>query len=230
MAVPPYTLADLRSGLVDHGFADMAVARQDELINDAYLDICTREDWPFLFERQEIPIAADTELVQLPSDFSTMQALVIEADGYPGSALEPMRPETAEKRFSDADTATGVPTYYWIYGPSSIASHAGGLPMNLKVWPMTDIAYTLTAIYIATPIALAGPTDVPVLPPEYQRTILMGALVNAYQLEDEIQMSQRQEQLLEKRLGMMRDLLMQQVDRPQVVIDVYASDDLDRVW
>lgn len=216
MVAPPYTLAELKLALQDHGFSNMAVARQTELLNDAYLDVCSREYWTFLQKSASVNTVAGTAALTLPTDFSTLQSLTIDGQSQ---TIVPMREETFRKQYAGLYTNQGVPAFYYFIGGQT----AGAPVLNLS--PIPDAIYAVTIAYVATPVALVNDGDLPLIPVQHQRTILMGALVNAYQLEDEIQMSQRQEQLYEKRLQQMRDdLLILQIDRPEYVIDMYEDD------
>lgn len=221
MPLPPYTLADLRTAIQDHGFSDTTTTRLDEVINDTYMDVCAREPWPFLEKETTQATVSGTAQLTLPSDFNSLRSLACDALSLP---MQPLREDDFRKRFAGQYTYQSLPQYYYFTGQASTGA-SGAVP-GLFLWPVPDAAYTMTISYLMSVTGLNLTTDVPVIPANHQRVLILGAIAQLYLLEDELMMSQAAERQYEKRLVNMRgDLWQLQVDRPERVYDLYGSDD-----
>lgn len=204
-------LNDMKEELADHGFEDLSDTRLTAFINDAYWDIASREPWPFL-EAQvtNITTTAGSADITEPSDFGQVQSIVIDSQGI---TLQPKRWEWINKNYSGSLTTTGLPYYYYFIGN------------QVKLYPIPDAAYTLTMQYLSVPTALTAGSDTPILPTRHHRVIVLGALISAYNMEDDGESADRFEKQYEKRLALMRnDLWQRQYDRPDFV-DAIADDD-----
>jgi hypothetical protein len=208
------TVQDLMDAMTDHGFSDTATARKIELINDAYQDICSREAWPFL-EKQAtgVTVVGAANWAAQPADLGEVLSIVIDATS---DILVPMRLDDLTKRFSGSLTTRGRPAYYTFV--------AG----QIQLYPVPDGVYTLTISYVSSPAKLTAAGDTPVLPDRHARTILLGAVASAYDMEDDTDLAMKFDAKFEKRIATMKyDLMTRQFDRPDTVFDMFGFDD---VW
>lgn len=205
------TLNDYRNELQNHGFTDLPPTILDEFINDAYFDVCSREPWPFLEKSATVNTVGGTATLTMPTDFGKVISMTINAQTM---TLTPIRLDDYAKRYVGRYTDSGTPFSYYFEGTV------------VKVHPVPDTVYAITLKYLAAPTAMTVSIDTPLLPTRHHRVIALGALVNAYRLEDDPELAAVFEAQYEKRIQTMReDLWKRQYDRPDLIYDT-ADDSL----
>ena len=202
------TLGDMKTTIRNHGFSDTDDSTLTELLNDAYEDIWTREGWPFKEAETTISVVANNATPTMPADFGKVIAL---GDDTNSTELEFFRADELQLETIGSLTATGQPLIYYFVGNT------------LKLYPVPDSSYTLTLKYIKTFTPLTADTDVPALPNNH-RLIVLGALVSAYDMQDDTDLAQRFEGRFENRLLRAReDWWINQYGTPEYVQDIYGS-------
>jgi hypothetical protein len=194
----------------DHGFEDTSVERITGFINDAYYDICSREPWPFLEKSTSVNTVAANDTLAVPSDFDKVLRMVIDANAQ---ILEPARLDDVTSRFNGMLTNQALPFLYYFIGDT------------VKLYPIPDAVYAVTVRYLAVPTELSNNTDTPILPTKHHRAIVLGALVDAYRMEDDNENASVFEAQFEKRIATMAtDVWKKQYDRPERVYTLYEND------
>lgn len=210
-------VSDMISELNDFGFSDITSSRMLAFINDAYWDVCSRENWPFLEKTATVTTDA-TGKVTSPTDIGKVQRFV---DTALGTRLEPVREDAFTQYNANQLTLTGNPDRYFFIGS------------NLYVYPIST-TNSLTIRYVSVPPALTiSPDSAPILPLRHHRVVLLGALVSAYFLEDDADNASVADSMYESRIEKMRnDLWLQQTDRPDTIEDVDGHDwsDVVNFW
>lgn len=205
------TLNDMIQSMRNHGFTDTDSATLTELLNDSYEDVWGREAWPFREASTTMDTVANTATVTLPADFGKAVSLVIDSLSL---NMIPRRLDSLMHLFSGELTQTGIPYYYYFVGDT------------MKVYPIPDGVYTITISYIKKFTPMVNGTDTPDLPSNH-RVVLLGALVSAYDLEDDTDLAVRFEGRFENRLQRVREeWWMQQYDKPDLVHDIYNFEDI----
>lgn len=197
-------LSDMLSEMADHGFTDTTPARLKAFINDAYQDICSREGWPFLRAAKDVALTAGDDTVPTTTDIREVRSFVINSEYL---TLTPIEDDELDKVYAGSLSQTGLPQYYYFEGDTTI-----------KVYPTPDSDYTGTIRYVRIPPDLSADADTPIIPERHHRTIVLSALVSAYRMEDDAELSMVFEAQLENRLARMRrDVFIKQTDRPKTV-------------
>lgn len=194
----------------DHGFEDTSVERITGFLNDTYWDIASRAPWPFLEKSTTVnTVVGDAELA-VPADFDKALRMVIDSLGQ---RLEPARMDDVTSRFNGNLSMRGLPFLYYFIGDS------------VQVYPVPDAVYTVTLRYLAVPAELSNNADTPILPKKHHRAIVLGALVDAYRMEDDSEQAAIFEGQFEKRLQTMaEDVWKKQYDRPDRIYTLYDND------
>lgn len=204
------TLNDMITEMRNHGFEDLDTATLTSLLNDAYEDVWGREPWPFREGQADVTLTAGTASVTTPSDFGKVASIMVKDMG---TNLEPMRREDIGKQFPGRLDEQDQPIWYYFIGN------------QLYVYPVPDTTYTLTIFYLKDFTPMSNPTDSPALPSNH-RIVVLGALVSAYDMEDDNDVALRFQSRFEARLQTVREeWWMEQYDRPQTQTDLYMYDD-----
>lgn len=210
-------VSDMMAELNDFGFSDITSSRMLSFINDAYWDVCSRENWPFL-EKVAVPTVDVSGAITAPTDISKVQRFV---DTGLGTRLEPVREDAWALWHANELTKTGNPNSYFFVGE------------QLFVYPIST-SNTLMLSYVSFPPPLTiSPDSAPVLPLRHHKVVVWGALVQAYFLEDDADNASFADQQFEARIDKMRnDLWGQQTDRPDTIEDVDGTDwsDVVNFW
>lgn len=196
----------------DHGFDDLTESRILSFLNDAYLDICSREPWPFLEKTATLTVNS-AGLVTNPTD---IQAVLNIYDSTDGGKLEPQRLDDISDLYGKNLTeAASQGRHYYFIGSS------------IYIYPVPS--NTLKINYIRTPALLtASPDTTPILPTHIHRLLVTGALAKAAVMEDDPDLAAVYTNMFETRLMQARSALwMRQYDRPETIHDIFWEDDLD---
>ena len=206
------TVQNYYDAMSDHGFTDLTTARELEVLNDTYYEFCALEAWPFL-EKTASPTMTPgnaTLSTGWPTDFNKVIYLV---DTVQGIGLVPEEQETINKKYAYNLTLSGNPIYYYFVGSSP------------RLFPIPSNANTCVMAYTSVPAALALTTDVPVLPLQHHRVLLLGSLFKLYAMEDEPDTAAEFKALYEDKVEKIRaDIWNRQFDRPRRIYDVFEYD------
>ena len=195
----------------DHGFDDLTESRILSFLNDAYLDICSREPWPFLEATATLTVNA-SGLVTSPTD---VQAVLNIYDTTDGGKLEPQRLDDITDLYgTDLDPAAAQARHYYFVGSS------------IYLYPVPS--NTLKINYIRTPALLTtSPDTSPILPTHAHRLLVTGALAKAAVMEDDPDLAAVYTNMFETRLSQARSAMwMRQYDKTETIQDVFYEDDL----
>ena len=204
------TLNDFIQSMRNHGFTDTDNATLTDMLNDAYEDIWGREPWPFRDGQTTFDTAAGVAAQTMPADFGKVDSMSIDSLSL---NLIPKRHDDLLHEFSGDLTYQAYPLYYYFVGS------------EVRLYPVPDSTYTVTLNYIKKFTPLVNGTDAPALPSNH-RIVLLGALVSAYDQEDDTDLAVRFEGRFENRLATVREeWWMQQYDKPDLVHDMYTFED-----
>lgn len=205
-------VSEMVSEVRDHGFDDLTESRILSFLNDTYLDICSREPWPFLEATATLTVSA-AGLVTAPTDIRSILNIY---DATNGGKLQPQRLDDISDLYGQnlAESASQARHYYFIAGA-------------LYVYPVPSAV--LKANYIKNPAILtASPDTSPILPVHVHRLLVTGALAKAAVMEDDPDLAAVYTNMFETRLSQARSALwMRQYDQPESIQDMFWEDDLD---
>lgn len=212
-------VSEILTDIRNHGFSDTTEFSNTVImghINDAYWDICAREDWPFLETSASVSISAAQ--ITKPTRFNRMLTFMVPSNGY---IIEPKSYTWILKNYNMSTSVTGPPRFYYFIGE------------NLYVYPTPDTTYTSTCHYIQYPAELSS-SDIEsaiLLPPRHHRILVLGALVQLYTLDDQLDIAAAIKQQYEDRIRLMRhDLWTKQIDRPMIIESIYDENSLYPTW
>lgn len=163
-----YTLAGIRNRILvdkldDEDFEPSVV---DNFINDAQRDIFSEYTLPFTEKIFKGILPSGATMFEFPDDVSSIQAMIVTDDA--SRSVDVLR---YRMNFSEFNRLYPVPDVnqpgyirnWTLYGGKMISSRP--IPAN----------YTLTIYYNKVPKTLAGDTDVPELPEEFEEALVLGA-------------------------------------------------------
>lgn len=160
--------------LDDEEYSDDTIT---QFLNDALFDALGEAHYQFL-ERIYRAASTDSGVLPLPKDFQSVINLTAKED----KSLWPLQ-YMAYNDFLGRSKGSGVKNYrFTIFG--------GQLFYDVpKIEEEEDEdgdpnMYELTLYYLAKPLPLSNPTDVPVIPYEFGEILVMGALARAERLRD----------------------------------------------
>ena len=151
--------ADLRSALDDLAGLDLDETHRDALINEGYAEICVRAEW-LRGEVELGPGVDDTATYAIPSNVYRVLNLDVNGYRYKGSNREEINRVT----LGNSWLAWGTEGL-WYNSYSDTGTQLVG------VYPTPATGDTLSALCVLRPDPLTDPDDVPLLPPEFHRTI-----------------------------------------------------------
>lgn len=151
-------LADTRS--------NPTLTQVKRFINDAHREICSKRNWYFLYKEANFNLVKDqTTAHTLPDDVQELYGITIPSE-------EIRLGETSLDSFNRAlpgrytDQESGQP-YSYVKAP--IASNGA---MQVYIWPAPQENYTARITYKARISNLSDPTDIPLIPPEWQDVLI----------------------------------------------------------
>lgn len=198
------TRAELRTELLAQGFDFLSSSRANQIINDAYQELCNAEFWPFL------ETSASGAAPLTISDLRSVDSVI---DTVQHKELEYSTKRDLRRRFVDL-TTTGAPGFYYI--------DAGSI---VRTYP---VGGTLTVDYVKVPAELDDDADEPVVPERYHRLILdIAVRIACLERGDEEYLTRASSvsQSVENRLITMRENLMVNTREGDRVGRVAGSDD-----
>jgi hypothetical protein len=195
---------------VSYGFEtddEMTDDRKLEALNETYHEVCGREQWPFLEQRQAVSIDSTTGLVT-PANSKTVRTVQSFTRTDTGARLEPMRLDDLQQTMQPF--TPNDPVYYYFISDALYVSPVPAADPGTWVLTFTERPNDL--------IATSADVDI-VIPSRYHRsTLVLGTLSKLALMQDDPEMGQAYERLFEKALGLMvDDLFRRQTDRPDFI-------------
>jgi hypothetical protein len=223
------TLDDMYSEMELYGFDDFEDSQKLTLLNDAYLDIVTREPWPFL-EKSVAFVAPngvsqltvngemrirtadnvlDNSASLLDSTLYRVNSVLSFIDNKNSVVMTPERTDVVEKNYK-VNNLNVYPDKYYFVGE------------DLSVYPAVSGDTNYRMYFLLTPVAATytgsdSDSDTFLLPARHHTLIVYGALVKAFLVNDDPQATMFQN-MFESRFQQMRaDVWMNQYDRTERV-------------
>ena len=206
------TIDEMFAELDLYGFDDFENTQKLLLLNEAYLDIVTREPWPFLERLINVNQQALQDEVVIPDD--DLGAVLSIVDMTFRLPLTPERADVIEKNYL-VNSDTNQPTKYYFIGN------------KIYLWPIPRQNSTLRVLYVREPTSLTEDTleaDI-LIPKRHHSIIVYGALVKAYLVNDDPQSAVFQNMYETRYQQMRNDLWMKQYDRPDRIHVITESYD-----
>lgn len=125
-----------------------------EAVNDAYRELAGVEQWEWLYDRLVLPTQAGVQAYTLPAPLRVVRSIA--TDG--GGVLRPRASAPLDDR--RPPPAAGRPVEYVLRGA-----------VDLELWPEPDAVYELTIHGVREVEVLALASDVPLVPPDFHRTV-----------------------------------------------------------
>lgn len=202
--------------LGDYGFLDTGLNRKIEKLQSTIWDIERRKPWPFLETSLLLDFDGSSAAPSnAPTDF---RAAIRARDMVTGDRLTAVRLDDADDLIRAQVSQTGDPLIYYFEGG------------QIKVWPIPPAStdrVNLRYIKRSAPITDASPESAFLIPPQHHETILFGALMRLYDMEDDVELAVRMQGLYEQGISLMvEDLFHPQYDLTDY-IHVFDPDDWD---
>ena len=218
-------LSDMYTQMTLYGFDDFEDAQKLMLLNESYLDLVTREPWPFLEKVVTITVPSGTTqitnnatltvsgAVTNPSALTDVGSVFSFIDMTNFIVMVPERNDVIEKNYQITNSTSLPHTYYFVGD-------------ELFVYPATSGVTTYRLYYARIPSDLTSTTTEAniLLPTRHHSIIVYGALVKAFLVNDDPQAAVFQNMFESKYQQMRNDLWMNQYDRTdrmQVMTDSY---------
>lgn len=192
------------TALNDHGFTDESTTAKVRALQESVWDIEGREPWPFIEKTATLAFNGSSSApTNLPSDFRAATYLRLIGQSQ---KLRPVEPDELETLANGDLVGVGYSRAYYF--------EAG----ILRVWPVPSATDTAWLRYLRWSAAITDTsleTDF-LIPKQFHRLIVYGALWKLYDMEDDPELATRFEQHYENGLGQMRAALWaRQYDEPQ---------------
>jgi len=209
------TLDEMYDMMALYGFDDFDDSQKLMLLNDAYLDVVTREPWPFM-EKLVSTLSVPSGVTQItngsysgsPTDVGSVTSFI---DMTNNIIMLPERNDTIEKKYQASNLTNATPSVYYFVGE------------DMFVYPQTQTATTYRLSYVCIPSSFSSDAT-NLIPSRHHNIILYGALVKAFLVNDDPQAAVFQNIFESKYQQMRNDLWMNQYDRTdrvQVMTDSY---------
>jgi hypothetical protein len=231
-------LKDLFDEMDLYGFEDFEDNQKLLLLNEAYLDVVTREPWPFMERVVEFVIPSGVSQVSVNSEFK-VRVSDDTLDNSLTSAQQGLFPYssyflTSVLSFTDLsndivmlpERADVVEKSYRIVNDSSTPSKYYFVGEDLFLYPAANGDSRYRLYFIQTPVqaTIASDTSAWLIPSRHHSIVLYGALVKAFLVNDDPQASLFQNMFEQRYQQMRNDVWMRQYDRTDrihVVSDSY---------
>lgn len=222
-----YTLSAMRQQVRDAGFS-LGDPLLTGFINDAYLDVMNRYQWPWLIKKVAVQANAGSPELALPADCARTIAII-------GPRQRRLDYLDLDERFATEpgswdETKQGTPEEYSLAGSQTA-----------RLWPVPRQDEEYVVWYLREPPPLSAPTDRPELPNlRHSIVFVLGAIVHAANwaarlgesgtgIQARMNQSERYQSQFEDRVEKMRrDYLVNQTDSNSQVLhipDPYHDED-----
>lgn len=162
-------LDSLLSETLSHQFAEgQYTDYATDKLNEAQQYVVAQTQFRDFFTQSNTTLAAGTEELSLPTDFSQFYSLV--CVGSPNITLRQITPADYDALDSDA---TGRPYLYDVSGDT------------MSVYPTPDASYDIQLRYWRKPVDLELGTDVPEIPGQYHHLLVSYALIKCFEREND---------------------------------------------
>lgn len=199
------TFDELKTEFYARGFEylnEIGAANPDDRagrwLNQAYLEICEAEDWPFLTS------TATGNSPLTITDLGTVEFVRDETNGQILRAIDPR--DIAEV---SSLSQTGTPEFFYI---------DNGV---IQVYPVSTVSLSVRYWKIAS--ELVGTTDTPLIPTRYQYAIVDYAVARAYMDSDSPEYAAAARLDGDKLVSLMRDRLLFRQHQDPEMIAVYGN-------
>lgn len=202
-----------------YGFDDLDTNQKVLLLNESYLDIVTREPWPFLESVVTVTAPAGTSKITNNAsvsinvtDLASVLSMVNTTDDI---VMEPERTDVVEKNYRTTGTDISYVSKYYFIGE------------DLYVYPALPETKTFRIYYVRVPSDLTSSTLSAsiLLPSRHHSIIVFGALVKAFLVNDDPQAAVFQNMYESRYQQMRNDLWLNQYDRTDRIHIVTDSSD-----
>jgi hypothetical protein len=183
----------LQVDLMRRGFDQLDQDRLKRWINEAYHEICTAAEWPFL----ETSVTAAN-----PQTIADLRKVIAAHDATNRLPLRPTTRKWIVATYGDVASSTGSGRFYWVENTT------------VRAYPV--IAGSTTVYYLKVPADLAAATDVPVIPPRFHSLITDGAVRRAFEDLSQFREAAALEQSRLARLEFMKSVLITTAPLPDV--------------
>lgn len=198
-------VSEMLTDLGDHGFTDTSTTTKVRMLQDTIWEMEGLRPWPFLETNVTLAFSGSSGLAtNFPAEFKTALKL---KDVQRNAALDPVSEADLEDAGYDL-SLVGTPRVYYPVGD------------KLHLWPIPPASTTVRMRYLRSSTAItSGTVSASILiPTRHHRTIVLGALVRLYDMEDDPELAARFQLHYEQRLDrMVDDLFRKQLDRPDFV-------------
>ncbi len=199
------TFATLRADFFARGFdymndAGAGLVRTKELLNQAYLELCEEDYWPFLSTTNTAVVPP-----QVLTDVREIRSVTYPGGG-PGYKLWHKPLDEVLEEYGE-NTTTGSPLWWYL-------DSNGAAPEDptFRVYPVSTA--TLTVRYWKVPAELVADADEPIIPNRFRRYIVEG-MVRVAAAEDSPEAARAAEAERQLGLNLMRRSLLFEAGAPQ---------------
>lgn len=206
------TLDEMYDEMSLYGFDDFEDSQKLLLLNEAYLDIVTREPWPFMEDVVEFVVPAGTTKITnnavltinnvASQSIVDLNSVLSFTDTTHDVIMIPERGDVVEKNYKINNLNVYPERYYFV-----------GEDLYLYPAPTSNTTYRL--YYIKTPSTANDTTGSSafLIPSRHHSIIVYGALVKAFLVNDDPQAAAFQNMFEQRYQQMRADVWMNQYDR-----------------
>ena len=211
-------MAGFLSLLNDHGFEDTSTERKVAEINNAQLDIASREPWPFLEKEIDLTFNGSSATpTNLPSDLLAVLQVVNKTTG---AIITPTRTDDWTRWFIlNASDVADPFTFHF-------------LNRTMRFHPIPPSSASIRMLYTAYPTTVSdtgAELDFKV-PARHHKAVADLALSALYLMEDDPDLAHEKEASAEKRIQTMRgEIWGRQYQQPDY-IHIVDTDDYDELY
>lgn len=196
--------------------ANSQISQEDIIrwINDAMREIAHKNK--LLQAKAVTDVLSQIRTYTLPTDMSKLHSV-----RYKGVTLTPVTVAEADELLGQLDVTVtdgfpvGTPTHYWIWADQ----------INLYPAPDTNVTGGLTAYYSRVPVPVANPGDVPELTDEYHNRILDYCLAQAFEIDENYQVSQAKMQAFNQGVAASNNISEEQQETYPYITSSYDETD-----
>jgi len=205
----------MQAELSQHGFGDVDSSQQLSVINDTLWDVIGREKWPF---REKTTTLNFDGVSPTPTNWPTdIRQVIWIADTTSGNAVLPERLETIRSQYTGNLTTVADPAGFYYF--------VGYTPYFYPIPSASTGRYTLDYVARQAKLNTASVEADILLPLEYHRIIVLGALVRLYLMDDDTEEAPMFQQQFDAMFQNMREeLLRRQYQRPD---RIFVTDEYD---
>lgn len=223
------TLDEMFDQMDLYGFEDFEDDQKLLLLNEAYLDIVTREPWPFLEQVVEFKVPSGTSQITVNNSFKVRNSNNTLDNSLSNPVLIPFTEYKVNSVLSFMDVTNDLimtperadvieKNYRWT-GDSNTPYVYYFVGEDLFVYPATQATTTYRLYFLQLPVATTEALDTAgfLIPARHHSVIVYGALVKAFLVNDDPQAAIFQNSFESRYQQMRNDVWMNQYDRTERV-------------